>query len=219
MRKALVMSALLAAVATSLAAAMPAGASPDARRAVHATVITPDNNLTAIRLCSQGGNNLCMNGHNGAGGVIKGFGNNGTSPDPTQDTNVDQVSNCGGVVTANATDGFCPFTNHNVDRDLAGDQIASIFNSANGMDYRWDNDLGDVVESNGGVGELWVKDGNLTGANAGARLVNVDATNNDIGDLEADACTNGSGQPLILIEELLDSNNAPSKCLWQGEAG
>jgi hypothetical protein len=184
---------------------------------VHASAITPDNNLTAIRVCSQGGNNLCMNGFNGPGGVIKGFADNGITPDPKQDVNVDQVSNCGGVVTANATDGFCPFSNHTLDTQLKGKQVVSIFNSANGMVYRWDGG-GGVVESTTGDGQVWVKDGDLTGASPGALLVNVEATNDNDG-IETFVCTNGPGAPLQATDEFGDPNNIPSRCFWQGETG
>jgi hypothetical protein len=44
-----------------------------------------------------------MNGFGGLNGVVKGLGDNGTRPDATQDTSVGEVSNCGGVATADTT--------------------------------------------------------------------------------------------------------------------
>ena len=94
MRKRRVGQAAAAVVALAFTLGAPAAAGNAASAATTARnapagAITPDD-LAAVRVCSLGGNDLCMNGFDGTGGVVKGFADNGTSPDPAQDTNVDQ---------------------------------------------------------------------------------------------------------------------------------
>jgi hypothetical protein len=227
MRKRRVLQAAAAVVALAFTLVAPAAngnaasAATTARNAP-AGAITPDD-LAGVRVCSLGGNDLCMNGFDGIGGdgihgIVKGFADNGTSPDPTQDTNVDQVSNCGGVVTTTPTP--CPFTNPVLDgtgpNGYGGDKIVSIFNSANGMAYHWDGHVG-VIEQPTGDGQVWVQDGTLTGNNAGAVLVNVADTNAQ-GGIPTVVCTNNPGKPLVL-DTLMSNGAPPAKCDWVAKNG
>ena len=223
MRKAFAVAAILAASAAGLAAAIPAGASASVTPAVQVSAVTPDNNHVDIRLCSEGTNNLCMNGDDGnfntdtnGGGIIKGFPNSGIHLDGHQDVNVVQTSNCGGgVVTAT-----CPFSNHTLDGQLRGDQIVSIQNSTNLMFYRVDEASQDIVESPTGDGQVWVQDGDLTGANPGATLTNVEATD-DFDGIQVVICTNGTAAPLATFSNVPPAPHGPfpTRCEWDGVGG
>lgn len=223
MRKRRVVQATTAVVALAFTLGAPAAAGNAASAATTARnapagAITPDD-LAAVRVCSLGGNDLCMNGFDGTGGEVKGFADNGTSPDPTQDANVDQDSNCGGVVTMIPAP--CPFTNPVLDGTgpdgYGGDKIVSIFNSTNGMVYHWDGGV-NVIESPTGDGQVWVQDGTLTGNNAGAVLVNVADTNMQIGGIPTVVCTNNPGQDLVL-DTLMSNGPPPAKCDWVAKNG
>jgi hypothetical protein len=222
MRKRRVIQATAAVVALAFTLGVPAATGNAASAATTARnapagAITPDD-LAAVRVCSLGGNDLCMNGYDGTGGVVKGFADNGTSPDPTQDTNVDQDSNCGGVVTT--TPAPCPFTDPVLDgtgpNGYGGDKIVSIFNSTNGMAYHWDGGVG-VIESQTGDGQVWVQDGTLTGNDAGAVLVNVADTNAQ-GGFPTVVCTNNPGNALVL-DTLMSNEPPPANCDWVAKNG
>jgi hypothetical protein len=220
MRKLLALAAVLTASALNLAA-VPASASPRTASAVHPSAITPDTGFTNVQLCiTDPADTLCMSGHDGTGGTITGSG----SPDAQQgDVDVvvasDECDDTGTVeYKPNANPPvFCPFTSHLIDNMHKGQSIVQIENVANSMVYRTSDDSS-VIESPTGDGQLWVQDGDLGGSNPQAVLINVKASNDDVGGFGEMVCAEetASGQPAPLTLEAITLTDPPGDtCEWQ----
>jgi hypothetical protein len=190
---------LLAVSAASLGVtAAPAGAAAKA----HTAAVPLFTDKVGVLLCTVNRNPMCMQGYDGLNGFIKGYP---PTPGRSQRMDVTQLNNCGGTVTHS-----CPFTvGSGLNNAYFGDTIVGITVQANSMSILANpNDV--VLEAFTGTGQVWVVDGFLTGANAGALFVNVAAA--DRGDPTL-VCSDGvSGHDL-------EMPSVGGECNWQAVPG
>lgn len=191
--------AVLAVLALPMAMAFATSASASVSDHHHQAAVgtwraTPDWGFEEGVLCDSEASPLCMSGYDGSGGLVKG---NHYSPGVAQDAVATQNTTiCGsaGLVTSD-----CPFTSGlNLNNTFKKFPILFVGNFANSKLYYYDPS--DNLMREGSRGDDFVQDGDLTGPNAGAALVDVQATNAlDSYNEYVVACTNGSGNAVELI--------------------
>jgi hypothetical protein len=186
-----VLAAISTLVVVGLTTAASAGASGH-RQATRAAATRLAVGFPDGVLCDFESTPLCMNGYDGTGGLIKGFH---YTPGDAQDVAVTQDTTiCGpnGVVTSN-----CPFKlGLDLNTLYIKDPIVFISNYTNSKLYYADSS--DNLRE-GSIGDDFVVQGDLTGSNAKADLIDVQASNALSINREWDqACTTGLGNAIVV---------------------